>query len=171
MSTCWSSPRRSSLSLTCVPAPAPRGLRDDSRHVSDVVPGWKDLPVDSADVRAFFERVSRDWDSMRSSFYNEKVIDALAERAEVTTTSQVVDVGTGTGFVAAGLAPRAAAVLGVDNSAAMLAVAERNLRALNLGNVRLAKGELDALPLDDNSVDAAVANMVLHHAPDPPAML
>ena len=91
--------------------------------------------MDSADVKAFFERVSGDWDSMRSSFYNEKVIDALVERAEVTTTSTVVDVGTGTGFVAAGLAPRAAAVLGVDNSPAMLAVAEQNLRALNVGNV------------------------------------
>jgi ubiquinone/menaquinone biosynthesis C-methylase UbiE len=127
--------------------------------------------MDSADVRAFFERVSGDWDSMRSSFYNEKVIDVLVERAEVTPTSTVVDVGTGTGFVAAGLAPRAAAVLGVDNSPAMLAVAEQNLRALNVGNVRLSEGELDALPLEDDSVDAAVANMVLHHAADPAAML
>jgi ubiquinone/menaquinone biosynthesis C-methylase UbiE len=132
---------------------------------------WEDPCVDSRNVRAFFERVSGDWDSMRSSFYNEKVIDALAERAEVTTTSRVVDVGTGTGFVAAGLAPRAAAVLGVDNSPAMLAVAERNLRALNVSNVQLTESELDALPLDDDSVDAAVANMVLHHAPDPSVML
>jgi ArsR family transcriptional regulator len=139
--------------------------------VSDVLAPWEYPGVDSTDVRAFFERVSGDWDSMRSSFYNEKVIDALAERAEVTTTSRVVDVGTGTGFVAAGLAPHAAAVLGVDNSPAMLAVAEQNLRALNVGNVRLAEGELDALPVDDDSVDAAVANMVLHHAPDPAAML
>lgn len=127
--------------------------------------------MDSADVRAFFERVSGDWDSMRSSFYNEKVIDVLAERAEVNPATQVVDVGTGTGFVAAGLASRAAAVVGVDNSPGMLAVAERNLRALNVTNVRLAEGELDALPLDDDSVDAAVANMVLHHASDPAAML
>jgi ArsR family transcriptional regulator len=127
--------------------------------------------VDSRDVRAFFERVSGDWDSMRSSFYNEKVVDALAERAEVNTRSHVVDVGTGTGFVAAGLAPRAASVVGVDNSPRMLAVAERNLRALDVSNVRLLEGELDALPLDADSVDAAVANMVLHHAPDPAAML
>ena len=127
--------------------------------------------MDSGDVRAFFEQVSGEWDSMRSSFYNEKVIDALAERAEVSPTSRVVDVGTGTGFVAAGLAPRAAAVLGVDNSPGMLAVAERNLRALEVTNVRLVEGELDELPLDDDSVDAAVANMVLHHAPDPAAML
>ena len=37
--------------------------------------------------------------------------------------------------------------------------------------MRLVEGELDALPLDDDSVDGAVANMVLHHAPDPAAML
>jgi ubiquinone/menaquinone biosynthesis C-methylase UbiE len=127
--------------------------------------------MDSVGVREFFERVSSDWDSMRSSFYNEKVIDALADRAKVTGTSKVVDVGTGTGFVAAGLAPRAAAVVGVDNSPGMLAIADRNLHALNVTNVRLLEGELDALPLDDDSVDGAVANMVLHHAPDPAAML
>jgi methylase of polypeptide subunit release factors len=46
---------------------------------------------------------------MRSSFYNEKVIDALAERPVVDQTCRVVDVGTGTGSVAAGLASRAGA--------------------------------------------------------------
>jgi ubiquinone/menaquinone biosynthesis C-methylase UbiE len=127
--------------------------------------------VDSVDVRAFFERVSGEWDSMRASFYNEKVIDALARRAAVDSNCRVVDVGTGTGFVAAGLAPRVAAVIGVDNSPAMLEVAERNLNALDVGNVQLLEGELDALPLGDDSMDAAVANMVLHHAPDPAAML
>jgi ArsR family transcriptional regulator len=127
--------------------------------------------VDSVDVRAFFERASGEWDSMRASFYNEKVIDALACRAGVDGTCRVVDVGTGTGFVAAGLAPRAAAVIGVDNAPAMLAAAERNLNALDVDNVQLLQGELNALPLDDDSMDAAVANMVLHHAPDPAAML
>jgi ubiquinone/menaquinone biosynthesis C-methylase UbiE len=52
------------------------------------------------------------------------VIDALVECAEVGPASRVVDmgVGTGTGFVAAGLAPVAAAgsVVGADSSAAML---------------------------------------------------
>jgi ubiquinone/menaquinone biosynthesis C-methylase UbiE len=32
-------------------------------------------------------------------------------------------------------------------------------------------GNLDRLPLDDRTVDATVANMVLHHAPDPLGML
>ena len=57
--------------------------------------------VDSHEVKAFFERVSLEWDDMRSSFYNADIIDALAARADVDQTSTVVDVGTGTGFVAA----------------------------------------------------------------------
>jgi ubiquinone/menaquinone biosynthesis C-methylase UbiE len=127
--------------------------------------------VDSADVKAFFEQVSARWDDMRSSFYNADVIDALAEHGRVTPASRVADVGTGTGFVAAGLAGRAASVTGIDNSPAMLAVAAGNLAALGVDNVRLAEGELDDLRLADDSVDVAVANMVLHHAPDPAAML
>ena len=127
--------------------------------------------MDSAAVKAFFERVSVDWDEMRSSFYNEGVIDALTDRAEVGPDSRVLDVGTGTGFIAAGLAPRARHVIGVDSSPAMLAVAAGNAAALGLGNVSLVEGGVDALPLADDSVDAAVANMVLHHAPDPAGML
>lgn len=127
--------------------------------------------MSSAEVKAFFERVSTDWDQMRSSFYNEAVIDALAERAGVTDTATVVDVGTGTGFIAAGLAPHAGTVIGVDNSPTMLAVAAGNLHALGTDNVELHEAPLDALPLAEDSVDAAVANMVAHHAPDPAAML
>ncbi len=127
--------------------------------------------MDSADVKAFFERVSAEWDAMRSSFYNEAVIDALAERVEVNGRARVVDVGTGTGFVACGLAPRVMSVVGVDSSPAMLAVAADNVQALGLTNITLTEGSVDGLPLADDSVDAAVANMVLHHAEDPAVML
>jgi methylase of polypeptide subunit release factors len=44
---------------------------------------------------------------MRLSYYDERVIEQLAERTELDGTQIVVDVGTGTGFVAAGLASRA----------------------------------------------------------------
>lgn len=127
--------------------------------------------MNSGDVKAFFEQLSARWDDMRSSFYNADVIDALAGHGRVTAKSRVVDVGTGTGFVAAGLAGQAATVIGIDNSPAMLAVAADNLAALGVDNVQLAEGELDNLPLPDDSVDVAVANMVLHHAPDPARML
>jgi ArsR family transcriptional regulator len=53
----------------------------------------------------------------------------------------------------------------------MLAVARGNLGAFGVENVTLAEGSLDALPLPDGGVDGAIANMVLHHAPDPAVML
>jgi ubiquinone/menaquinone biosynthesis C-methylase UbiE len=78
---------------------------------------------------------------------------------------------TGTGFLAAGLAPRVERVFGIDNSPAMLDVARANLRSLGVANVELLQGDLAAIPLPDDSVGAAVANMVLHHAESPTAML
>ena len=81
------------------------------------------------------------------------------------------DVGTGTGFAAAGIAPRVRRVLAVDNSPAMLEVARKNLSELGVINVELQEGDVRALPLESGSVDAAFANMVLHDAEDPGSML
>ena len=77
----------------------------------------------------------------------------------------VGDIGTGTGFVALGLAPKVAKVIGFDASPEMLAVARRNLAAFP--NVELRQASGDRLPLPDGALDAAFANMYLHHAPDP----
>ncbi|MDQ3286547.1 MAG: class I SAM-dependent methyltransferase [Actinomycetota bacterium] len=123
------------------------------------------------DVQAFFERVATDWDTMRLAYYDERVIEKMAEVAGIAEGSEIADVGTGTGFVAAGLAPRVKRVIGIDNASAMLRVAHENLDYLGVSNAELLVGDLAVLPLADNSVDAAFANMVLHHAVDPDAML
>ncbi len=123
------------------------------------------------DVQEFFERVASDWDAMRLSYYDGRVIERMAEVSGADGTMTVADVGTGTGFVAAGIAPRVGRVLAVDHSPAMLDVARKNLAELGISNVELLEGDVMALPLKDASVDAAFANMVLHHAEDPAAML
>jgi ubiquinone/menaquinone biosynthesis C-methylase UbiE len=123
------------------------------------------------DVQEFFERVAGDWDAMRLAYYDERVIEKMAEVSGIGQASEVADVGTGTGFVAAGLAPRVERVIGIDNAPAMLEVARENLRALGASNVDLVVGEASRLPLEDGAVDAAFANMVLHHSEDPEAML
>lgn len=125
----------------------------------------------SPEVTAFFERVASEWDDMRVDYYDERVIDHLAELIALEPTMTVADVGTGTGFVAAGLAGHGSRVVGVDASPAMLDVAARNLARLGLSDVELMLGDVTALPLPDDSVDGAVANMVLHHAPEPLLML
>jgi ubiquinone/menaquinone biosynthesis C-methylase UbiE len=122
-------------------------------------------------VQGFFERVATDWDTMRLSYYDERVIERMAAVSGVGAGMTVADVGTGTGFVAAGIAPRVRRVLAVDNSPAMLEVARKNLGELGIVNVELLEGDVSALPLESASVDAAFANMVLHHAEDPGSML
>jgi ubiquinone/menaquinone biosynthesis C-methylase UbiE len=127
--------------------------------------------MEAKDVQEFFERVASDWDTMRLAYYDERVIEKMAEVSGVGEGSEVADVGTGTGFVAAGISPRVKWVVGIDNAPAMLEVARENLRSLGASNVDLVVGEATRLPLEDESVDAAFANMVLHHAEDPAAML
>ena len=128
-------------------------------------------PMKASEVKSFFEDVARSWDTMRLDYFDERVIEQLAERTQLDGSQTVADVGTGTGFVAAGLAGSAQRVVGIDNSPGMLAVARETLDRLGITNVELAEADIGRLPLDDNSVDAAVANMVLHHAEDPAAML
>jgi len=123
------------------------------------------------EVKEFFERVAGDWDAMRLSYYDERVIDKMATVSGLGTGMTVADVGTGTGFVAAGVAPRVKRVVAVDNAPAMLEMAHENLLALDISNVDLVAGDVARLPLEDGSVDAAFANMVLHHAEEPASML
>jgi ubiquinone/menaquinone biosynthesis C-methylase UbiE len=127
--------------------------------------------MESKDVKMFFERVASEWDTMRLTYYDERVIDRMSEISNLVEDMRVADIGTGTGFVAAGVAPRVKSVVALDNSPKMLDVARKNLDALSIGNVDLLLGEITTLPLSNDSVDAAFANMVLHHAEDPEAML
>lgn len=129
------------------------------------------LAPTTREVKKFFERVATDWDTMRLAYYDERVIEKMAAVSGAREEMTVADVGTGTGFVAAGIAPRVEKVIGIDNSPAMLEMARENLRSLGIENVELSTGDITALPLEDSSVDAAFANMVLHHAKNPAAML
>ena len=127
--------------------------------------------MNATKVKTFFEATAAEWDTMRLTYYDERVIETLADAIAVDSAQNVLDVGTGTGFVAAGLAPYADRVIAIDNSPAMLDVARDNLAQLGIDNVELREGDLVRLPLEDDSIDAAVANMVLHHAEDPAGML
>lgn len=75
----------------------------------------------------------------------------------------VADLGCGTGFLSNQLAANAARVVAVDHSPRMLAAARRKRLP---PNVEFRRGELDTLPIEDASVDAAFANLVWHHLPD-----
>lgn len=61
--------------------------------------------------------------------------------------------------------------IGVDLSDEMLALAERNLRNNNIHNVELRRGDITLLEgFPDQSVDAVMSTVVLHHLPDTAAL-
>lgn len=73
------------------------------------------------------------------------------------------DLGCGSGRWALEVAPRVAKLHCIDPSAA-LAVAKRNLS--NLNNCDFHNASVDAIPLDNESMDFGYSLGVLHHVPD-----
>jgi SAM-dependent methyltransferase len=75
------------------------------------------------------------------------------------------DAGCGSGRWAGLVAPRVGALHCIDASTDALAVAQKSLAALD--NINFHAVSLDAMPLDDNSMDFGYSLGVLHHLPDP----
>jgi len=131
---------------------------DDTRRLKDVL---ADRRLDS---RAFFGKVGGEWDALRGELFGSSLtLHALLSM--VPSDWVVADLGSGTGNAAELLAPVVERAICVDQSETMLEAAQKRLEEHE--NVEYKLGELDALPLPDDSVDAAVCVLVLHHLPQP----
>ena len=116
----------------------------------------------------FFASAAGQWDRLRRELFGG--VSALhALPALIDSRWTVGDLGCGTGETSAALAPFVARTVAVDRSGEMLQAARRRLR--DLKNVDIRRGELEALPLADGELDAAVMMLALHHVPDPAAAL
>jgi ubiquinone/menaquinone biosynthesis C-methylase UbiE len=120
------------------------------------------------ETRDYFDRVAADWDEMRQKFFGDGVRAAAIAAAGISPGSLVADVGTGTGFLAEAALDAGARVVGVDVSEGMLAQVTGRFAGRAF---EARQGDTDALPLASDEADAVVANMVLHHAPDPPGAI
>ena len=119
-------------------------------------------------TREYFDKVSTQWDDMRRTFFGEGVRRASIEAARVGPGMVVVDVGTGTGFLAELALDAGAEVIGIDISDGMLAQVTARFAGRRF---EARHGDTAALPLQTGEADAVLGNMVLHHAEDPPAAI
>lgn len=118
----------------------------------------------------FFDRHAREWDDLARTLlpvppYRDRLLSL------VPAGKAVVEIGIGTGGLLPFIAKKAAKVIGVDHSPAMLEEARRRLTEDGLADIDLRLGEMTFLPLPDKGADCVILNMVLHHAAMPSAVL
>jgi demethylmenaquinone methyltransferase / 2-methoxy-6-polyprenyl-1,4-benzoquinol methylase len=97
----------------------------------------------------------------------------LVSRLEAGPDARVLDVATGTGAVALEVVRQhGCAVVGIDRSPEMLAVARRRVAASGLKTrIELHEGRAEALPFPDESFDALTVTYLLRYVDDPAATL
>ena len=93
--------------------------------------------------------------------------------AELREGETVLDLGSGGGIdvllSARRVGPTGRAI-GVDMTDEMLELARRNAAEAGADNVEFRRGTIEALPLDDASVDVVISNCVINLASDKPAV-
>jgi len=81
----------------------------------------------------------------------------------------VLDLGSGAGFDAFLASPKVGKtgkVIGVDMTSEMIEKAQANAKKGNYTNVEFRFGEIEKLPVDNNSVDVIISNCVINLSPD-----
>jgi ubiquinone/menaquinone biosynthesis C-methylase UbiE len=94
--------------------------------------------------------------------------------AELKPGDTVLDLGSGGGIdvlLSARRVGPAGKAYGLDMTDEMLALAEENKRESGLTNVEFRKGEIENIPLPDNSVDVIISNCVINLSGDKPRVL
>jgi len=80
---------------------------------------------------------------------------------------EIADLGAGEGTFSQLLARRAKRVIAIDNSEKMVEYGADLARKHGVENLEYRQGDLEAVPIDDQSVDLAFFSQALHHAQHP----
>ena len=127
-------------------------------------------------------------DCFGGSLYGEGETEGLPEEAVLASLGcgnplavanlregeRVLDLGSGGGIdvlLSARRVGPSGFAYGVDMTDDMLALARKNAAKAGAGNVEFRKGDIEALPLEDASVDVVISNCVINLSTDKPAVL
>jgi len=89
--------------------------------------------------------------------------------ADLKPGETVIDLGSGAGFdcfLAAGRVGATGHVIGIDMTHQMLKKARENAARIGARNVEFRLGELEHLPVADNTADVILSNCVINLVPD-----
>jgi ArsR family transcriptional regulator len=116
-------------------------------------------------MRAFFDSVAG---RLGKDYVPGKSWKSLAEALlRLMPPMVIADLGAGDGSFSLLLAQNAAKVIAVDSSAKMIEFARDQARRHHLKNLDYRLGDMEELPIDDESVDLVFFSQSLHHALHP----
>ena len=121
--------------------------------------------IDQFRIRQAFSRAAAGFAA--NDFLHREIRARLLDRLQgiVTEPARIIDLGAGTGGATPALKARypEARILSVDSSEAMLAAGQTTQWPIC--------ADAANLPLADGCIDLAISNLMLHHCPDPTAVL
>ncbi|MEZ6004303.1 MAG: metalloregulator ArsR/SmtB family transcription factor [Planctomycetota bacterium] len=183
----WLVERRLGTSILLRSAAAQPGAGESVglRLWASLRPSLADLPGHEADLARladvlaerrlesteFFDAMAGEWEKRGALFENGQARHrAVAGLLDGPLT--LADLGCGTGYMARALAAFSGRLICVDPSPGMLEQARRALAHLPPSTqVEYRQGDIEDLPLEDASLDGALAGMVLHHLERPDTAL
>jgi arsenite methyltransferase len=120
-------------------------------------------------------------DIAKSIGYSDKELELVGEAnlglgcgnptalAQIKKGDVVIDLGSGAGldcFLAAEKVGSSGKIIGIDMTEEMIKMAQKNAKNQGYENVEFRLGDVEKLPVEDNSVDVAISNCVINLAPD-----
>jgi len=120
-------------------------------------------------------------DLAKSIGYSDKEITAVPDAnlglgcgnptalGDIKVGMTVLDLGSGAGFdcfLAAKKVGKSGRVIGVDMTPQMIKKARENAKKYKYSNVEFRLGEIEELPVEDDSVDVIISNCVINLSPD-----
>ena len=98
---------------------------------------------------------------------SQQLTQRFADALGADAAGVILDVACGPGIVSAALAARAREVVALDITPEMLNRARQRCAEAGLRNVTFREGSATELPLADDSFDAVVTRLSIHHFPEP----
>ena len=91
------------------------------------------------------------------------------DTAAIKPGETVIDLGSGAGndvFIAQRIVGPTGRVIGIDMTQAMIELAQKNAGKLGYQNVEFRLGDIEQMPVPDNTADVVVSNCVINLVPD-----
>lgn len=145
-----------------------QGLGTEGLYAADAERAREVLAERRRRSAEFFAASADQWDHLRRDLFGDRA-ELFPLFGFLDPRWTVGDLGTGTGGLAAALAPFVLRVIGIDRSEPMLEAAGGRLEGV--ANVELRRGDLEELPVADGELDVAVLSLVLHYVVDPREVL